>query len=207
LRLALKADHDAGLLPRIIETYSAEAGALPVELMFGGRGEQPRQLRDGRADVALLPTPFDERGLDFEPLLTEPRVVALAAVDPLAARPYLTLADLAGRTLPDGAPADHGPSTGPPAKATAHGPVSDLTQIFKHVELGNMVCLLPTSVADRYPTPGIAYRPVRDLAPATFTVAWPRDSHSPAVAAFVRAAVAVAASAYAVRETPQTVAT
>jgi DNA-binding transcriptional LysR family regulator len=207
LRLALKADHAAGLLLKIIEGYGVEDGALPVELLLGGRHEQPRQLRDGRADVALVPTPFDERGLDFEPLLTEPRLVALAADDPLAARSDLCLADLTGRSLPDGAPADPGPSTGPPTKATDHGPVSDLTQIFKHVELGNMVCFLPTSVAARYPTPGIAYRPVRDLAPATLTVAWPRDSHSPAVAAFVRAAVAVAASAYAVRETPQTVAT
>lgn len=32
-------------------------------------------LRDGRADVALLQTPFDERGLDHESLVTEPRVV------------------------------------------------------------------------------------------------------------------------------------
>jgi DNA-binding transcriptional LysR family regulator len=195
LRLALKADHDAGLLPKILETYQTEDAAIPVELMLGGRGEQPRALRDGRADVALLPTPFDERGLDFEPLLTEPRLVALAAADPLAARTSVCLADLAGRCLPDGAPADQGYSVGPPAGASRHGPVSDLTQIFKLVELGTIVCFLPVSVTDHYRRPGIAYRPVSDLEPATFVVAWPQDSHSPAVAAFVRAATAVASSA------------
>ena len=53
LRLALKADHDAGLLPKIMDAYRT----LPVELLLGGHGEQVPALRDGRADVALLPTP------------------------------------------------------------------------------------------------------------------------------------------------------
>ncbi|ANN18750.1 LysR family transcriptional regulator [Amycolatopsis orientalis] len=197
LRLALKADHDAGLLPKIIETYEAEDGALPIELVLGGRGEQPRQLRDGRADVALVPSPFDSSRLDFEPLLTEPRLVALAANDPLAARSRLSLADLAGRLLPDGAPADQGPTAGPPATAAAHGPVSDLTQIFKLVELGTIVCFLPVSVADRYRRTGITYLPVDDLEPTTLAVMWPQDSRSPAVAAFVRAATTVVTTAYA----------
>ncbi|MFG2045573.1 LysR family transcriptional regulator [Dactylosporangium sp. NPDC048998] len=66
LRLALKADYDAGLLPRILEAYDV----LPVELLLGGYGEQLPALHDGRADVALVPTPFDGRGLDSEPLIT-----------------------------------------------------------------------------------------------------------------------------------------
>ncbi|WP_410663246.1 LysR family transcriptional regulator [Amycolatopsis sp. lyj-84] len=197
LRLALKADHDAGCLPKIIEAYEAEEGAPPIELILGGRGEQPRQLRDGRADVALVPSPFDARRLDFEPLLTEPRLVALAANDPLAARSRLTLADLAGRILPDGAPADEGPSTGPPASVVPHGPVSDLTQILKLVELGSIVCFMAVSVADRYRRPGIAYLAVDDLEPTTLTVMWPQDSRSPAVAAFVRAATTVVSTTFA----------
>ncbi|RSM74959.1 LysR family transcriptional regulator [Amycolatopsis sp. WAC 01375] len=195
LRLALKADHDAGCLPKIIETYETEDGALPIELILGGRGEQPQQLRDGRADVALVPSPFDARGLDFEPLLTEPRLVALAANDPLAARSRLTLADLKGRLLPDGAAADQGPSIAPPGTAVPHGRVSDLTQILKLVELGSIVCFLPVSVADRYRRTGIAYLAVDDLEPVTLTVMWPQDSRSPAVAAFVRSAVSVVTSA------------
>ena len=49
----------------------------------------------------------------------------------------------------------------------------------------------------RYPRSGIAYRPVSDLPAATLALAWPQDARSPAVAAFVRAACAVAASAVA----------
>ncbi|GIF15160.1 LysR family transcriptional regulator [Actinoplanes teichomyceticus] len=190
LRVALKADFDAGLLPRILDEYRREPAALPVEVLLGGRGEQVPALHDGRADVALLPTPFDERGLDREPLLTEPRLVALPAGDPLAARTELCLADLAGHTLPNGEPADReSRDFAPPARQL------DLAQIFNLIELGSMVLFAPLSVARRHPRPTIAYRPVRDLAPTTLTVAWPQDSHSPAVAAFVRVCAAVAADA------------
>ncbi|MDG6101450.1 LysR family transcriptional regulator [Dactylosporangium aurantiacum] len=201
LRVTLKADYDAGLLPRILAAYQAHEAALPVEVLLGGRGEQAPALREGRADVALLQTPYDDRGLDLEPLLTEPRLVALAAGDPLAARPRLSLADLAGRVLPDGAPADLG-DTRParPAPADPGGARRlDLAQIFNLVELGSVVWFPPASVARRHPRPEIAYRPVTDLPPATLAVAWPQDSHSPAVAAFVRAAVTVAAASQRVR--------
>ncbi|WP_415830125.1 LysR family transcriptional regulator, partial [Kibdelosporangium persicum] len=146
LRVALKADYDAGLLPRVLATYQREEASLPVEILMGGRGEQVPALHDGRADVALLPAPFDDRGLDHEPLLTEARLVALAATDPLVARPSLCLADLAGRELPDGTPADD-EASGPRGKRTN----LDLAQIFNLVELGSAVWFPPASVARRRP--------------------------------------------------------
>ncbi|MEV5748912.1 LysR substrate-binding domain-containing protein [Actinoallomurus sp. NPDC052308] len=229
LRLALKADNDAGLLPRILSAYQRESAAIDVELVLGGRGEQAPALRDGRADVALLVSPFDDRGLDFEPLRTEPRLAVLAATDPLAARSSLRLADLAGRSLPDGTlveedgpPRPHAEENAPPSHAHpgesgptwprtapreltagARRPPSDITQIFRLVELGQMICFLPAWVTRRYPLPGIAYRPVGDLEPATLAVAWPRDARSPAVAAFIRAAVSVPATADAENGVPQ----
>jgi DNA-binding transcriptional LysR family regulator len=213
LRLALKADNDGGLLPRILSAYQSEEAALPVELVLGGRGEQAPALRDGRADVALLVGPFDDRGLDIEPLLTEPRLAALATTDPLAARSSLRLADLAGRRLPDGSPADQDGSPrslaarpeseeepSPAARrrlvAGAQQEAADLTQVFRLIELGEVVCFLPAWVTRRYRWPEIVYRPVSDLQPATLAVGWPQDAHSAAVAAFVRAAAAVAASPY-----------
>ncbi|WP_433060012.1 LysR family transcriptional regulator [Dactylosporangium sp. CS-033363] len=180
LRLALKADYDAGLLPRLLEAF----GALPVELLMGGRGEQVPALHDGRADVALVPTPFDARGLDVEPLLTTPCVVALAAADPLAAHKTLRLSDLAGRQLPDGSPATRG-------RMLANGRSFDLSQIFNLVEVGGVVWFLPEFVAARFPRPGIAYRPIAEIDPVTLAVAWPANSRSTAVAAFVRTAQSV----------------
>lgn len=50
----------------------------------------------------------------------------------------------------------------------------------------------PVSLAQRHPRPNIAYRTVSDLRPSTLAIAWHRGSHSPAIAAFVRAATTVA---------------
>jgi len=194
LRVALKADVDGGLLAQILDAYRADDAARPAELVLGGFGEQAQALREGRADVGLLLRPFDDHGLDSEPLLTEPVLVALAAADPLAARTRLCLADLADRRLPGGSVASHG-RPAEPRRAGAVRPASNLAEIFSLVETGSVVFFAPASVARRYPRAGIAYRPVGDLPDATLAVAWPRDARSPAVAAFVRAACAIAAAA------------
>ena len=177
LRLAMKADYDAGLLPQIMALYEQDDAAIPIAVQMGRRNEQAPSLRDGRADVALAMLPIDDRDLDFEPLLTEPRLVALPATDPLAARQNLCLDDLAGRPGPD--------DLDPPQQL-------DLAQIFNLVELGQLVWFPPTSVARRHVRPDIVYRPVADLEPTTLAVVWPTQARSPAVAAFVRAAMAVA---------------
>jgi DNA-binding transcriptional LysR family regulator len=183
LRLALKADYDGGLLPLILEAYDV----MPVELLLGGRGEQVPALRDGRADVALIPALGDEDGLDSELLLTGPSMVALPATDPLAARTTIRLADLAGRQLPDGSPAER-------ARVVGNRRPLDLAQIFNLVEVGAAGWFLPEWVARRYPRPGTAFRPVPELEPVTLRVAWPSGSRSPAVAAFVRVARRIAES-------------
>lgn len=193
LRVAIKADFDAGLLPMILEAYKSEPEALPVELLFGSRGAQIPALRDGRADVAILPQPYEDSGVDWEPLLTEPRLLAISASDPLAGRSRLRLRDLAGRVLPDGTPADRG-ETAPPAPAvTGTHQNFDLAQLFQRVELGEIVFFAPLSLVTRHTRPDIAYREVDDLEPSTLTVVWPEISHSPAIAAFVRVASGVAA--------------
>jgi DNA-binding transcriptional LysR family regulator len=190
LRVALKADYDGGLLPRILSAYRNEPAALPVDLVMGGHGEQLSALREGRADIALLPRPFEIRGLDVEPLLSEPRMVALAVTDPLAARPTLCLADLAGKTLPDGTPADQERELPRPA---AHSRRLDLSQIFNLIEMGTCILFPPVSIMRSQLRPGIAYRAVRDLAPLELDLAWPQHSRSLAVSAFIRTATSVAA--------------
>lgn len=205
LRVALKADVDGGLLPRILEAYAArEPGrSAPVALVLGRYGDQAAALRDGRADVGLVLDPADARGLDFEVLKVEPYLVAVGAGDPLAGRAEVVLGDLAGRVMPGGGAAESGPvgaevcdgdggrergGNGDASQAT------DLPEIFRLIELGSIVCFFPASLTRRYPRPDIVYLPVKDLAPGTLAVAWPKDSRSAAVAAFVRAAGEVAAA-------------
>ncbi|GGL65130.1 LysR family transcriptional regulator [Streptomyces fumigatiscleroticus] len=181
LVLAVKADGDAGLLEPVLERYAADPASVPVAVRLCGWHEQPRLLRLGEADAALVHEPFDRAGLDSETLLVEPRVAALAAAHPLAARDRLGVADLG---------LDPGDLYRFLDEARHHS--RDLAQLLTLVALGRAVTLLPVSVADRYPRPGVVYRPVPDAPLAVLTIAWPQQSRSTATAALVRAAVSVA---------------
>jgi DNA-binding transcriptional LysR family regulator len=50
-----------------------------VHPLFGHPAGPAAAVRLGGADVAILRAPFDQRGLDTELLVTEPRVAALPA--------------------------------------------------------------------------------------------------------------------------------
>ncbi|MDX6311701.1 MAG: hypothetical protein QOF44_1165 [Streptomyces sp.] len=181
LVLAAKADGDAGLLEPILARYASEPAAVPVAVRLCGYHEQPRLLRRGEADVALVHEPFDHTGLDTETLAAEPRVVALAATHPLATRDHLSLADL-GLSSDD--------VNRFVGEIRSEG--RDLAQLLTLVGLGGLTPLLPVSVAARYPRPGVVFRPVMDAPPVVLVIAWPQQSRSTATAALVRAAASVA---------------
>ncbi|GGN80882.1 LysR family transcriptional regulator [Streptomyces albiflavescens] len=181
LVLAIKADGDGGLLEPILARFASEPATVPVAVRLCGWHEQPRLLRQGEADAALVHEPFDHTGLDTETLATEPRVAALAAAHPLAARDCLTLADLGLR-----------PGDVHRYLDEIRGNGRDLAQLLMLVALGDVAPLLPASVAVRYPRPGVVYRPVSDAPPAVLVIAWPQQSCSTATAALVRAAASVA---------------
>jgi DNA-binding transcriptional LysR family regulator len=189
LVLALKADGHAGLLDGILARYAADPASLPVTIRLCEWGEQPQLLRRGEADAALVHEPFDDTGLDAEPLITEPRIAALPATHPLAARDRVRLVDLGLPTEPGHPTAFRRYLT--PA-ADEHR-VRDIPQLLTLVELGELIQVLPESVAARYPRPGVAYRPVPDAPPLTLAIAWPQQSRSRATAALVRAATSFAA--------------
>ncbi|HEX4253212.1 MAG TPA: LysR family transcriptional regulator [Pseudonocardia sp.] len=185
LVLAVKADNAAELLQTILASYGNDPAAEPVAIRLCGWGEHARLLREGHADVALVYEPFDRTGLDAEPVTTEPRLAALAATHPLAGRDHVTVAEL---DLPGVEPGRPGDLERYLDRVGARYAVRDLAELLMLVELGELITLLPESVAARYPRPGVAYRPVPDAPPATLAIAWPQQSRSMATAALVRAA-------------------
>src|SRR5690349_47993 len=78
--LVTKAGASGELLAKMLDAYAAEPGAVAVDVILCGIGQQEGLLRDGRADVALLHRPFDSTaGFDVEELATEGQVAVLPA--------------------------------------------------------------------------------------------------------------------------------
>ncbi|HEY3481388.1 MAG TPA: LysR family transcriptional regulator, partial [Streptomyces sp.] len=72
LVLAVKAAASHELLQKLLAAYAAEPDAAEIEVLPSGMCEQEEMLRDGRADVALMHTPYNSlAGFDSEELLTE----------------------------------------------------------------------------------------------------------------------------------------
>jgi len=184
--LATKAGASSELLAKLLDAVAAEPGAVPVDVVLCGPGQQGRLLRSGRADVALLHRPFDDtNGLDTEELLTEGQVAVLPAGHELTLRASLHLGDLADVPdlppprwpLPDGT---YPPGPGPE--------VRDHTQLLQLVSLGRTLVVLPESVRSQL-REGLVAVPVVDAPAVTTVVAWPPHSRSRAVADLVRTAV------------------
>ena len=161
-----------------------------------------RASQEDKADVALLYEPFDQEGLAFELLIEEPRLVALPTAHPLAGRDVVSLSQLEEEFAPT--PGPYVSQVRTPDGVGTLPRIRDISHLLQLVELGEIVAMLPASVAVRFLRDPIRYRPVKELAPARLFVAWPREPESAEVASFVRAAQKVA-GAEAEVETPATV--
>ena len=190
LTVAYKSDMDGGLLQQIGDVLANEHPAASVEALLGGWGEQPEQLRQGLADVALLYEPFDQKGLAFELLIEEPRLVALPTAHPLAGGDVVSLSQLEKEFAPTPGPYVWQVRT--PDGVGTLPRIRDISHLLQLVELGEIVAMLPASVAVRFLRDPIRYRPAAELAPARLFVAWPRQPESAEVGSFVRAANKVA---------------
>ncbi|MGV9418593.1 LysR family transcriptional regulator [Streptomyces sp. NPDC003674] len=184
--LAAKAGASAELLAKLLDAYAAEPGAVAVDVVLCGPGEQTQLLRDGRADVALLHRPFDDTaGFDTEDLHTEGQVAILPAGHPLSARPHVRLAEVTG--LPD-LPLPRWPR---PDGTFPDGPgprVRDHTQLTQLIALGRACAVVPESGRTGL-REDLAAVTVLDAPRVTTVMAWPPHSRSTAVAGLVRAAI------------------
>ncbi|MFD4572338.1 LysR family transcriptional regulator [Streptomyces sp. NPDC058417] len=186
--LAAKAGASAELLAKLLDAYAAEPGAVTVDVLLCGPGQQEKVLRDGRADVALLHSPFDDTaGFDTEELFTEGQIAILPSGHPLAVRPHLTLAEVTG--LPD-LPLPRWPRRDGTFPDGPGPQVRDHTQLLELIGLGRACAVVPGSGRVQL-REGLAAVPVLDAPPVTTVIAWPPHSRSTAVAGLVRAATGV----------------
>jgi DNA-binding transcriptional LysR family regulator len=183
--LVTKAGATGELLAKLLDAYAAEPGAVAVDVVLCGIGEQERLLRDGRADVALLHRPFDSTaGFDTEELRAERQVVVLPAGHPLTGRAQVRMSEVAA--LP-GLPMPRWPDRDGTFPDGPGPPVHNHTQLLQLIALGRASAVLPESVRPEL-RDGLVTIPVADAPTVTTVIAWPPHSRSRAVAALVRAA-------------------
>jgi DNA-binding transcriptional LysR family regulator len=178
LVVAMKPGGDGGLLPDLLAAYRADPDAVEVELVLCGVAERARMLRDGTADVAFLHSPYEDlTGFDSEPLRVEGSVAILPAGHRLADRGFVRQADL------DGDPS--------PCWPGRHADITDPATLMQLVALGRLIVVAPESVRDQMRR-DLVCLPVLDAAPTTVVLAWPEQTRSTALAAFVRTAATIA---------------
>ncbi|MEV4515438.1 LysR family transcriptional regulator [Dactylosporangium sp. NPDC049525] len=185
LVLVTKAGASSELLAKLLDAYAAEPGAVTVDVVLCGIGEQEPLLRDGRADVALLHRPFDSTsGFDVEELSTEGQVAVLPSGHPLTTRTSLLTADVAA--LPD-LPLPRWPCRDGTYPEGPGPEVRDNVQLFQLIALRRATAILPDSCRTHLRRDLTAV-PVLDAPPVTTVIAWPPHSRSRALAGLVRAA-------------------
>jgi DNA-binding transcriptional LysR family regulator len=171
-----------------VRAMSARHPDLSVEVLRTNWDDQVEVLRDGRVDVGFIRMPVDLRGLRHEPLLTEPRVVALPTDHRLAGKQSVHLADLADERLlqnPDAVPEWRTVAPDPAGVPT----IRTVEEKLENVAAGRGIVVLPLSTATFYTRPDVTHALVDDLPPNHVHVAWDASRRSPLIREFVAIAL------------------
>lgn len=177
---------------RAVDDLRAAHAELAVEICEMSFTDPFTQLRDRYYDVQFMELPVREEDLGKSAtLLTEGRVLAVAADHPLAARPWLTMEDLAETALLDieGDVPDYrrSPRRTPNGRPIATGPgITSLQEALMLIASGKGALLTGAHTAAHQPRPGIAYVPVIDAPTVRYGLAWRADENTAAVEAFTK---------------------
>jgi DNA-binding transcriptional LysR family regulator len=201
LRVGFQTSVAGGLYQAVVARFGELHPDWRLELRMQPWTDTTGGLLDRSSDVAFvwLPTGADDV-IEVRPVRTERRFVALPARHRLARRKALQMADLLDQpfiALPEesGVLRDYWLALdergGRPARIGAEVATPDET--WEAVASGRGVHLMAEGAAAVYARPGIACRPVIDLAPCAFAVAWRRDERRAVVHELVRVAMDVAA--------------
>lgn len=156
----------------IVRAFALTHPGVEIELLHLPWWEQDAPLRDGWADVGYLRRPFDEAGLRAIRVGSDPKVACLPASHPLARRVSLSLTDLEGESIIDG----------------ASRRVSSVEEKFELIVAGHGIAVVPISVATSYSRPDLVYRPLVDAIALDTCLVVMADREDPRVADFMAVA-------------------
>jgi DNA-binding transcriptional LysR family regulator len=193
---------DVGPLHRLVDSYNERCpDGLPARAAIVAVSAQAPEVRAGEADVTLLRSPFDHRGMDSDLLQTDARVALLSESHPLAERDVIHRSELAGEAFPvwpDLTPAAMAFWTGTDIDDHEWRPgpvVHDTAQFSGSIRLGQAVGFMVRAHLPEQPTDGTVIVPVVGLSGSELRIAWAGAATSPDVARFVRYATEQAVEA------------
>ncbi|MFJ2738471.1 LysR family transcriptional regulator [Streptomyces sp. NPDC087440] len=199
LRVAFLGEWTAPPLLKVVALFEERHPDCRVDVREVQLANSRASLVDGSVDVLIASYPFD--GMARGPvLLTEHRVLAVAAGHPLAREESVSLEVLADHPVVqypevtsigfkrDRTP-DHTPSGRPVPKGPAGGSFSEMLTL---VAMGRGVLPVGEHSRHYYPRPDVAYVPLRDAPPIERGPIWREDNTTESVRAFVRAAADIA---------------
>lgn len=176
----------------VLRAFSAQHPNVTIDLLRIYWHDQIEVLLAGRADVAFVHLPVDDRGLELLFVRSEPRVAVLPVSHPAARKGQISIVELADdpvivqRGASPGWQAFHNVDPRPDGRQPRPGPaVDNLEEKLQHVATGRAISFVPASTAASIVHAGIAYVPVTDIPPIKICLAWKSGGRSPLVAAFV----------------------
>lgn len=197
----------AGTLPNelansFVRAFRREHSAVDVRVWHSSYVTVPAAGIDrDLVDVALVRAPLIVSGIEFEPLVKEPRALAVSTRHRLAGRISVTLEEIAGEPIVSSlhwpqrvrdywAGAADGLDRAYRVAVLADGPGEWLRALGE----GLGVCLCPASIATYYTRNDVAYLPVGGLDENAIGLGWRSDQPGPLVDNFIDQARAFLAS-------------
>ncbi|MFF3765741.1 LysR family transcriptional regulator [Streptomyces sp. NPDC001922] len=177
----------------LLRRWSEAHPETPLELLR--IDDRTAGLTRGAVDIAVLRGRVDAPGVITEQLYTEPRVATVPSDSPLAARPELTPADIAGETVvlnsvsglttPDLWPG------GPRPAATLT--VANTDDWLAAIAAGRGVGVTAAATTSIHAHPGVTYVPVTGAPDVPVFLAWRDTAGHPAIPSLVALAREVVA--------------
>ncbi|GGV24924.1 LysR family transcriptional regulator [Streptomyces longisporoflavus] len=178
----------------LVEEFRARHPQCSVEFVEFHFSDSLARLRTGEVAAQLRWLPLPDPGLRLGPVvLTEGRVLAVAADSDLASRTRVSLEDLAGRTVPDpGTRAPREwlramcPERTPGGRLIHRGPPArTFHELLALVANGRVVCPLNAHVLRYYAYPGVVLIPLEDAPRTEWALVLPDSAPAPHVQAFI----------------------
>ncbi|MFI6900529.1 LysR family transcriptional regulator [Nonomuraea sp. NPDC050394] len=200
LRVGFSAAWCGSLIVKAADAFNAHHPDCDLQIQELPLSDGYALLRARELDLQLTELPADEPDITTGPtLFSLPRALVVPAGHPFAARPSVSLEDLADvRLITIAGPPQywldfHLPSHTPAGRPIPRGPATIAWQeVLSLVSAGKGVCPTSALAADYYSRPDLAFVPFHDAPPCDYALLWPATGQTPKVSAFVQALLTVA---------------